>query len=54
MSKLSGGTSHRAIVVSYQALYFNLGVQCFGIWVDFLAIESTELNTFEAVTALLF
>ena len=25
MSKLPGGTSHRAIVVSYYALYFNLG-----------------------------
>ena len=49
MSKFTGMTSHRDVVVSYQALYFNLGVlqpwgPCFGT-VE-LAVESTQQETY--------
>ena len=38
-------TSHRAVVVSYQALYFNLGVHALVPEWIFLAVESTKLET---------
>ena len=38
-------TSHKAVVVSYQALYFNLVVRVLVPGWIFLAVESTKLET---------
>ena len=38
-------TSNRAVVVSYQAPYFNLGVRVLLPKRIFLAVESTKLET---------